>query len=261
MGYTWDSEAEIVSIEPDKEETLVENLEKEAIMLGKQKNEPQATAPKLTDEPPPKAPDGCDDFSPQLAQVCEIIYREPVQLIYWRIDKKGRQINALFRERRRGWYFEMLLTKENESEEWSSEHRVLPSFLPLLESGETIWAQLTTKATPEDWCALDEIFLNTSIFPGSEFILAGANAIGEEVASEAMKRFGFYVPDDELLPVLIFENHRLGMILLSYFKHPDGFAKENMLSDNNTNQCIVFNSLKQAQQSLKQKLVYYAEES
>jgi hypothetical protein len=73
---------------------------------------------------------------------------------------------------------------------------VLPSFLPLLEPDETIWAKLTRKATTEDWCALDEIFLNTFAFPGSEVILAGANLIGQEVAHEAMKRFGFYVPDE-----------------------------------------------------------------
>jgi hypothetical protein len=51
------------------------------------------------------------------------------------------------------------------------------------------------------------------------------------------------------------------MILLSYFKHPDGFAKENMVTDDNANKCEVFDSLKKAQERLDQKLSYYAEET
>lgn len=66
---------------------------------------------------------------------------------------------------------------------------------------------------------------------------------------------------NDLLPALIFENRRLGMILLSYFKHPDGFAKENMVTDDNANKCEVFDSLKKAQERLDQKLSYYAEET
>ena len=61
-------------------------------------------------------------------------------------DRK--QFNILFGERRRGWYFQMLLTQNNDK--WSSEHRVLPSFLNLLEPDETTWAKLTQLATRED---------------------------------------------------------------------------------------------------------------
>ena len=227
--------------------------------VEKQENEPEATAPQVTDEPPPNAPpDGWDDFSPQLAEICESVYGEPVRLIYWRVDGGGKQFSTLFRERRRGWYFQMLLTKENGK--WSSEHRVPPSFLLLLKPDETAWAKLTKEATTEDWYALDEIFLDTLAFPGSEVLLAGSDLIGEEVVDEAMERFGFYVPDEELLPALIFENRRLGMKLVSYFKHPDGFAKENMVMDDKAEQCRVFGSLKEAQQRLAQKLSYYTDE-
>ena len=58
-----------------------------------------------------------------------------------------------------------------------------------------------------------------------------------------------------------FEAPNLGVRLISYFRHPDGFAKENMVSDRNTEGCEVFDSLKKAQQRLDQKLTYYMSES
>lgn len=223
-----------------------------------QKNELKATATQVTDEPPPLAPDGHDELSSQVAQICEITYREPIRLISWVIEKGDKKpFTALFRERRRGWYFQMLVTEENEK--WHTKTRVFPSFLPLLEPDESTWVKLTKKATTEDWCALDQVFLNTLIFPGSEVILAGPDLIGEEVAHEAMVRFGLYVPDEDLLPALLFENRRLGMTLLSYFKHSDGFAKENLVMDNNAQISEVFKSLKNAQEKLEQKLAYYAD--
>lgn len=92
-------------------------------------------------------------------------------------------------------------------------------------------------------------------------MFAGSNLVGEEVADEALENFGFYVPDEEMLPVLLFEATNLGVYLISYFRHPDGFAKENMLSDRNTEECEVYESLTEAQQRLDQKLSYYISES
>ena len=174
-------------------------------------------------------------------------------------DSNKEQFSILFRECRRGWYFQMLLTQNKDK--WSSEYRVLPSFLNLLEPDETTWMKLTKLATPEDWYALDEIFLNTLIFPSNKVMFAGSNLVGEEVADEALENFGFYVPDEEMLPVLLFEATNLGVYLISYFRHPDGFAKENMLSDRNTEECEVYESLTEAQQRLDQKLSYYISES
>ena len=77
-------------------------------------------------------------------------------------DSNKEQFSILFRECRRGWYFQMLLTQNKDK--WSSEYRVLPSFLNLLEPDETTWMKLTKLATPEDWYALDEIFLTLFIF-------------------------------------------------------------------------------------------------
>jgi uncharacterized protein YjhX (UPF0386 family) len=227
--------------------------------VERQRNKLIETEMEISEEPAPNAPDGYDDISPQVAELCETVYGEPVRLIYWQIEGDNKQTTTLFREHRRGWYFQMLLT-ENDGK-WSSEHRVLPSFLKLLEPDETTWAKLTKKATKKDWCALDEIFLDTLVFPGSKVILAGSDLIGEKVADEAMEKFRFYVPDEDMLPVLLFENPNLGVRLISYFKHPDGFAKENMVSDNNTNQCEVFESLIKAQQRLDQKLSYYTNEA
>ena len=91
--------------------------------------------------------------------------------------------------------------------------------------------------------------------------MAGSDLVGEEVADEAIEQFGFYVPDENLLPTLVFNNRPLGMHLVSYFRYPDGFAKENMVMDDNAEQCEVFDSLKKAQQRLDQKLSYYANEA
>ena len=213
------------------------------------------------EEPVPHAPEGLAHVSPQLAELCESVYGEPVRLIHWQMkDNNGeQQFSTLFRECRRGWYFQMLLTQKEGK--WSSSHRVLPSFLNLLEPDENAWAELTESATAKDWYALDEFFLNTVIFPNSRVIFAGSDLVGEEVADEAFKNFGFYVPDEDLLPVLLFEDPNLGVILISYFRHPDGFARENMVSDRNTDECEVYESLTEAQQRLDQKLSYYLSEA
>ena len=49
--------------------------------------------------------------------------------------------------------------------------------------------------------------------------------------------------------------------LISYFRHPNGFAKENMVSDRNTDECEVYESITEAQQRLDQKLSYYLSEA
>ena len=212
-------------------------------------------------EPAPHAPEGLAHLSPHLAELCESVYGELVRLIHWQMkDNNGeQQFSTLFRECRRGWYFQMLLTQKEDK--WSSSHRVLPSFLNLLEPDETTWAKLTKSATEKDWYALDEIFLDTTIFPSSRVIFAGLDLVGEEVADEAFKNFGFYVPDEDLLPVLLFEVPSFGVSLISYFRHPDGFAKENMVSDRNTDECEVYESLSKAQKRLNQKLSYYLSEA
>ena len=229
--------------------------------VGEKSNDLTETETETIDDPPPHAPDGCEAISNKIAELCETTYGEPIILVYWQHKDDNNQVNTLFRERRRGWYIQMLLTDNDGNGQWTSEHRVLPSFLNLLKPDETTWAKLTKKASQEDWYALDEIFFNTLAFPGSKVILAGSELIGQEVADEAMERFGFYIPQENVLPVLLFENSHLKVKFVSYFKHPDGFAKENMISDDNTDQCEVIESLLEAQQRLNQKLSYYKNES
>lgn len=209
-------------------------------------------------EPPPFAPDDSEEMSVAIAQMCEDIYGEPIRLVAWRVEQKA-NIVGIFREHRRGWYFEVKFTQRQE--EWRSSHRVLPIFLPLLDPDEMLWAQLTTSAQARDWWALDSIIFTSSIVPGSILSLAGPDTIGEAVADDALERFGFYVPDEAMLPGLLFDNRQLKITLLSYFKHPNGFGTENLLVDHNTQQSAVFNSLKEADQALYQKLYYYIEES
>ena len=133
------------------------------------------TSRRTLDKTLPHTPYGCEEISQMVAELCESTYGEPIRLVYWQNSDDNNQFNTLFRERRRGWYIQMLLT-ENDGQ-WTSEDRVLPSFLNLLEPDETTWAKLTKNATPEDWCALDEIFFNTLAFPGSKVILAGSDLI------------------------------------------------------------------------------------
>jgi hypothetical protein len=211
------------------------------------------------DEPPPISPSGMEDHTSDIIRMCEEAYsNDPIRLIEWYLGEK-QQINALFRERRRGWYFDFSFS-QNRKGKWSTVHKVCPIFLPLLEPDEELWHELTCSALPEDWYALDEIIRLGLKFQGSQIRWAGQYAIGENVADDAMEQFGVYVPDEDLLPVFLFINKRLGLLLVSYFKDPDGFAKENLLCDDNTDECCVIESLLEAQQTLEEKLQFYTEQ-
>lgn len=210
-------------------------------------------------EPPPISPTGREDHVSNIIRICEDYYaNEPIRLIEWHLGEEN-QINCLFRERRRGWYLTSCFS-QNKKGEWITERKVCAIFLPLLEPDEQLWHKLTCSALPEDWYALDEIIRLGLKFQGSEIRLAGKYVIGENVADEAMEQLGVYVPDDELLPVFLFVNKQLGLLLVSYFKNPDGFAKENLLCDDNTNECAVIKSLLEAQQTLEEKLQLYTEQ-
>jgi hypothetical protein len=211
------------------------------------------------DEPPPISPSGMENLTSDVIRICEEAYsNELIRLIEWHLGEE-QQINALFRERRRGWYFNLSVS-QNSKGKWSTVRKVCPIFLPLLEPDEHLWHELTCSALPEDWYALDKIVRLGLKFPGSQIRWAGQYAIGENVADDAMEQFGVYVPDEELLPVFLFINKQVGLLLVSYFKNPDGFAKENLLSDDNTNECWVIESLLEAQQTLEEKLQYYTEQ-
>lgn len=211
------------------------------------------------EEPLPFGPDAPEEIHQSIADAFSATYGEPVRLVAWNMTEDGTEITGLFRERRRGWYFDVKLSQHDGT--WSANYRVLPLFKPLLEADETIWADLTSTATSEDWLALDEIFFTAQLFPDTQVLLAGSDLIGEEAAEEAMEKFGFYVPDQDMLPAFLVNNSRLRIMLMSYFKHTEGFAKENLLTDHNTKSCEVINSLAQAENRLYQKLYYYAEEA
>jgi hypothetical protein len=204
-------------------------------------------------EPPAISPEGMEDRNFEIIKVCEAAYpHEKIRLIEWSI-KENQQFCALFRECRRGWYIQ-LNTFQNDDGEWISTHKVCSSFLPLLEPDEHLWHKLTVSASSEDWYAIDEIIRLSIKFPESEIRLAGQYLIGESVADEAMEHFGVYVPDKSLLPALLFINKTLNLLLVSYLKHPNGFAKESIVCNDNTNDCYVFSSLKEAHQKLEKDL-------
>jgi len=211
------------------------------------------------DEPPPISPSGMEDRVSDVIRMCEKVYsNEPIRLIEWHLGE-DQQINALFRERRRGWYFDFNVS-QNRNGKRSTVHKVCPIFLPLLEPDEHLWHELTRSALPEDWYALDEVIRLGLKFQGSQIRWAGQYAIGENVADDAMEQFGVYVPDEELLPAFLFINKQVGLLLVSFFKNPDGFAKENLLCDDNTDECCVIESLLEAQQTLEEKLQLYTEQ-
>jgi uncharacterized protein YjbI with pentapeptide repeats len=202
--------------------------------------------------------DSVDDFENQVTKICEQVFREPIRLIDWQLNEEENKFNIFFRDLAGNRYFEMLIT-ENEPDKWSSEHRIYSVFQSLLDQ-EGTWMKLTEKATEEDWKALDKLFSMMRYFPESQVMLAGADLIGEEAIDEALERFGFYIPDEDLLPVFLFENKLLNMIFVSYFKHPDKCAGENMVQDNNAHRSEIINSLPEAIDRFIQKLDYYAEE-
>ena len=267
---------ELIDLRPDKTytahtafirrgEDISPATSAERLVLQREKSSIQETVTTIDedpeipeDEPPPISPNGMEDHASDVIRMCEEAYSdEPIRLIEWHLGE-DQQINALFRERRRGWYFDFSLSQDRKGT-WSKVRKVCPIFLPLLEPDEHLWHELTCSALPEDWYALDEIIRLGIKFQGSQLRWAGQYAIGENVADDAMEKFGVYVPDKKLLPVFLFINKRLGLLLVSYFKHPDGFAKENLLRDGNINECCVTKSLIQAQHDLEEKLQSYPE--
>jgi hypothetical protein len=215
--------------------------------------EPQQFLDALKIKPPPRiSPSAMEDLSPEILQLCKKAYPEEIRLIDWEI-RENHQFTVLFRECRRGWYFQLVLSQKQDGN-WEKRHKVSPIFLPVLEPDEYLWGKLTSIASPEDWYAIDEIVRIGLKFSGSVIRLAGQYSIGENVADEAMERFGIYVPDEDLLPAFLFFNKALGLLLISYFKDPNGFAKQNMVCDDITNTCQLFDSLQKAQQNLERKL-------
>ena len=205
------------------------------------------------DDLPPICPSGMEDSIPTVIEICKkACPHESIRLIEWELGEEQKLI-TLLRECMRGWYFQMILS-QNKVGGWDKVRKVCPLFLPLLEPDEHLWEKLTRYASMEDWYALDEMIRLGIKSSGSELRLVGQYSIGEDVADDAMEQFGMYIPDKDLLPALLFINKNLGLCLISYLKHPDGFAKENMLCDKNTRECQVFGSLLEAQQNLEKKL-------
>ncbi|MEL7071475.1 MAG: CHAT domain-containing protein [Cyanobacteria bacterium J06581_3] len=207
------------------------------------------------DEPATICPEGLGHLTSEVLKLCEERYSsEEIRLIEWNSPGNEGNLLALFRERRRGYYLQMAITKDK-SGDWEYAHRIAPIFLPVLQQNEFEWHELTQFAPPEDWFAIDEIIRLGIKFPGSKILIANQFMIGEQVWEDAIKEFGMYVPDENFLPAFLFTNKAKGLSLISHFKHPDGFAKDNMVSDDSKNESRLFSSLKDAQESLLQKLI------
>lgn len=206
-----------------------------------------------------------DEDDSDSEDILSSIYGEPVHLIgthRFNDDDGNDKDLFILREIRRGYYLEMLVEyTKNDLSNTSTSHRVLPSFLPLLENKEKTWKKFTKKASDEDWSALDEIMLNTVLCSSSHVLFAGADLIGSDVADEAVDRFGCYYPDEDLLPVFIFENTDYQLRLFIPSSCGNKFASDCSVGDEIDSSHSCFSSLKKAQEFLDQRLSYYIQES
>lgn len=154
--------------------------------------------PTVESEPPPVCPRGAEEAISGILKACESSYPEDIRLIEWDLSD-NENFTALFRERRRGWYFQITFQEESQKVSYG----VSSFFLPLLERDELAWAELTKSASPEDWYALDEIMRLGIQFLDSKVFIVNRFTIGEPVLERAMEQFGLYVPDENLLPAFI----------------------------------------------------------
>jgi hypothetical protein len=206
-----------------------------------------------------------DEDDLESEDILSSLYGETVHLIATHrfTDDDGNDKDLfILREIRRGYYLEMLVEyTKNDLSNTSTSHRVLPSFLPLLENKEKTWKKFTKKVSDEDWLALDEIMLNTVLCSSSHVLFAGADLIGSDVADEAVDRFGCYYPDEDLLPVFIFENTDYQLRLFIPSDGGNKFASDCAVGDEIDSSHNSFSSLKKAQEFLDQRLSYYIQES
>ena len=182
-----------------------------------------------------------DSRKKALLELASAVYPEKLCLVGWTFSGKDPQsdVMMLVRELRRGWYMEIKVDLQSKK----SNHRVFTPFLPVLDKDETVWHSITRNASESDWKNLDNLMKISWLTTGVKMFLAGPELLGKEVAKQAMEQFGFYVPDEELLPGLIWQSKELNLILLVYLKHTEKFAGQSMLADDNIDECEVFSSL------------------
>lgn len=156
-----------------------------------------------------------DEDIQDLSNICQSQHGEPIQLVTWKKRDDGNGFDMIFREIRRGLYYELNMFKEDG--EWVADRRILPAFLPVLESDAGDWIEFTAETPAENWTGLDYIIYITQVFPHAKLYLAGEDLIGEKAADEAMKNFGFYIPDSRNLPGFLCRHHKLkvGLCALS----------------------------------------------
>ena len=70
----------------------------------------------------------------QLSEICEQVYGEPTALLHWHNEDSDDklEVKILFREKRRNWYMEMVITQPKNSKKGFSSHRVSPLFCHFL---------------------------------------------------------------------------------------------------------------------------------
>jgi uncharacterized protein (DUF983 family) len=205
--------------------------------------------------------DGRDDKN-SIETILSKLYGEPIDIVAWSQDEDNAETKNTYilREIRRGYYLEMLIVF-NEDDITSVSHRILHSFLPLLDHCyEKTWQKFTKKANAEDWLAFDQLMLNTISLRSARVFFAGSQEIGTDVAEKALERFGCYYPDEDMLPVLVFEyfDYQLRLFIPS---SKGKFASECQVGDAIDSSQSCFSSLKKAQEFLDQRLSYYIQES
>lgn len=103
----------------------------------------------LQNEAPPKCPEGMEHITRDLVSLCERgISGEAIRLISWELKEK--HFFLLFRERRRGRYFQMSFSQDNLKSSLLPTPNLYPKLRPLLDPDESLWPRLTRLASIED---------------------------------------------------------------------------------------------------------------
>lgn len=188
-----------------------------------------------------------------LSNVCQSQHGEPIQLVTWKKRDDANGFDMIFREIRRGLYYELNMFKEDG--EWVADRGILPAFLPVLESDAGDWTEFTAEAPAENWIGFDYIIYTTQVFPDAKLYLAGEDLIGEKAADEAVKNFGFYIPDSRNLPGFLCRHHQLKVGLCALSANAGA-----SIDDNNAHVSSGAKTMLEAAHKLYDKLCHYAQQ-
>lgn len=191
-----------------------------------------------------------------LAACTDLIYmalshtydQEDIRIIYFNKGEDtqdGLPIDVLFRVRYSGHYIfaNIVISQERYADgnrKVKSNHFFHPKYLSFLSSEDkaknrrlmNYWLELTRECTPQEWEILDYLMATVHIYQ-ADLMWLEPSEIGEEAADEAMDKYGFYIPNDDLLPVIFCQRESVSITIFP--KSPKGFGADSIVIDNHKN--------------------------